>query len=64
MKKEALEFKRGYFMAVANLMQLHDADVIAGDVLSAYGHVDLKGIDEHDRKLLRPLIREIKRRIK
>ena len=60
-KAEEISFKRGYFMAVANLMQLHDASVIAVDVLRAYGPVDLRGIDENDRRILRPLIAELKR---
>lgn len=61
MSEEQLEFKRGYFLAVANIMQTHDASVIAVDVLRAYGHVDLRGIDEHDKNILRPLIAELKR---
>lgn len=61
MTKEELEFKRGYFLAVANIMQTHGEDVIAIDVLRAYGPVDLVGIDSYDKTILRPLIAELKR---
>lgn len=58
---ENMEFKRGYFLAVANLVRMYDASTIAGHVLGAYGQLDLAGIDEQDRRVLRPIIAELKR---
>ena len=55
------EFRRGYYMAVANLMRLHDCDVLARDTLAAYGKFDARGIAHCDLKVLRRLARETKR---
>lgn len=59
---ENLAFKQGYFVAVATIMRTHDAEVIARDVLSAFGEIDFAGIDTYEVQMLRPLLREIKRR--
>lgn len=58
---DSMEFKRGYFLAVANIARMYDAPTIAEHVLGAYGQLDLTGIDEEDRKVLRPIIAELKR---
>lgn len=55
-----LEFRRGYYIAVANIMRTHGADVIAKDVLRGYGNVDFEGIDPYDVKVLQPLADDIK----
>ena len=56
-----LEFRRGYYLATANIMRTHDADVIAADVLHSYGKPDLKGIDPLEIKILKPIIAELRR---
>lgn len=57
----SVEFKRGYYMAVANLIRQHDQPVMARDVLSAYGNVSFKGIDRMDVATLKPIAAEIRR---
>lgn len=57
-----LEFRRGYYLAVANILRTHGATQIAEDVLKAYGPVDLKGIDPMEVKLLKPIAKELKRK--
>jgi hypothetical protein len=56
-----LEFRRGYYLAVANLMRLHGSEVEARDTLSNYGKFNPEGIEEYDLKVLRPLAKEIER---
>lgn len=60
-QKLELEFRRGYYLAVANLMRLHGCDVEARETLSQYGHFNPEGIEEYDLKILRPLAKEIER---
>jgi hypothetical protein len=60
-RQQELEFRRGYYCAVANLVRLHGADVEARDTLFNYGKFDERGIDESDLQILRPLAKEIKR---
>jgi hypothetical protein len=59
-----LEFRRGYYAAVANLVRTHDQSTIAADVLRAYGHVNFRGIDPGQSRVLRPIAVEIKRKDK
>lgn len=58
----ALEFRRGYYLATANILTLHGADVAAQDVLKAYGAVDFDGIDPYDRAKLQPIADELNRK--
>lgn len=55
-------FKQGYYCAVANLVRLHGAQSIAEDVLRNYGPFGLKHIDKLDAEVLRPIVKEIKRK--
>ena len=59
-------FDHGYLIAVANIMNLHDEDTIAEDVLRELGVSPnaIKRLDlcEYDAKPLQALFREIKRR--
>lgn len=57
-----LAMRRGYYLAVANLMRLHDQDVMARDVLRQYGKVDFKGIDPLEIEILKPIYAEMRRR--
>jgi hypothetical protein len=57
-----LEFRKGYYLATANILRTHDQSVIAEDVLKAYGAVDFKGIDPMEIKLLKPIAAELKRK--
>lgn len=59
--KLSLEFKRGYYIAVANMVRLHRCEVEARDTLEAYGKIDFVGIDPYDVKTLKPLAAESKR---
>jgi hypothetical protein len=56
------DFRNGYYCAVATLIQTHGEHVQAEDVLRAYGPVDMRGVDEFDAKLLRPVVAEIRRK--
>lgn len=59
------EWKIGYLLAVANIIRTHREDTIAEDVLRQYapdGNIDWSGIDPMDRKILRPIAREIRRK--
>lgn len=60
-KQAELEFRRGYYLATANIMRTHGQDVIAMDVLRQYGNVNFSGIDPMEVKILKPLAREIRR---
>lgn len=44
------EFRRGYYLAVAELVRRHDEPTIAADLLVQYGPVDLSGIDREDAR--------------
>ena len=59
---EELEFRRGYYLAVAVIIRSHDETQVAEDVLKAYGPVDFEGIDGYDVEVLRPLQKEIDRK--
>jgi hypothetical protein len=56
-----IAFRQGYYLAVATLMRQHDQEVMARDLLKAYGGVDFRGIDPMERKILKPIAAEIKR---
>jgi hypothetical protein len=62
MSKPNIEFKRGYYLAVANIILTHGESVIAEDVLKNYGKVDFKGIDPYDIEVLKPIAAEIARK--
>lgn len=46
--------RRGYYLAVANLVRLYDQPSMVADLLKQYGPVDWSGIDEMDRTVLEP----------
>jgi hypothetical protein len=57
-------FRQGYYLAVANLMRMHDQEVMAVDVLRQIeptGRANWNGIDPYDRKDLTPIFKEIRR---
>ncbi len=60
------DFNRGYLIATANIVHLHNEDCIAADVLRELGEsegiIKRLGMDDYDAKILRKLFREIKRR--
>ena len=58
---KSLAFRQGYYIAVANIIRTHDEEVVAREVLAAYGAVDFTGIDPYDLKVLKPLAKEIER---
>jgi hypothetical protein len=58
-------FRQGYYLAVANLMRMHDQEAMAVDVLRQIepsGRANWKGIDLYDRKTLTPVFKELRRR--
>ena len=57
-------FRRGYYLATANIMRTHDQDVIAEDVLRQYGAVNFRGIDPMEIKILKPIAAEMRRKSK
>ena len=53
MKKEEeleLEFRRGYYCAVANLVSMHGEGIEAVEVLRTYGEINFDGISEYDKE--------------
>jgi hypothetical protein len=61
-QKSELEFRRGYYLAVANIIRTHCEYTVAEDVLRGYGTIDFKGIDPLEIKLLKRVASEIKRK--
>ena len=60
-----IAFRQGYYLAVANLMRLHDQEIMAVDVMRQIepdGRARWRGIDPYERKTLAPIFREIRRR--
>ena len=57
-----LEFRRGYYLATANLMKMHGQSTMAQDLLRNYGAVNFRGIDAIDVDVLRPIAAEIRRK--
>lgn len=59
------EFNRGYLIAVANLVHLHDEPTLAQDVLAELGEgpttIKRLGLSEYDAKPLRKMFRELAR---
>lgn len=60
-KQSEVEFRRGYYLAVANLMRLHGCEVQARDTLMNYGGFNPEGIEEYDLDVLCPLAKEAAR---
>ena len=60
--KLALEWRRGYYCACANIMGSHGDPVITEDVLRACGRVNFEGIDAFDIERLKPVADEIARK--
>lgn len=59
-------FRQGYYLAVANLMRMHDQETMAVDVLrqmALNGKPEWGGIDPYDKKELVPIFKELRRRI-
>lgn len=61
------DFSVGYCCAVANMLRDHGDDVIARDCLGA-NYLTIKqmreiGVDESDIEILKPIVKEIKRRL-
>lgn len=53
-----LEFRRGYYRAVSNLITGHkDSGVQAVETLRAYGNTDFTGVDPDTVKILKRLLR-------
>lgn len=57
-EQDALLFRQGYYLAVANLMRMHDQPTIAADLLRNFGKLDLSGIDQHDADVLKQFVNE------
>lgn len=61
---DELSFRRGYYLAVANLVRMHDQPTIAAELLDEFGPLNLDGIDEFDIHTfeISRVIEEVKRR--
>jgi len=57
-----LEFRRGYYLACANIMRTHHCDMTTGDVFKQYGKPNFKGIDPMEIKILKPIAAELRRK--
>lgn len=53
---DELSFRRGYYVAVAELIRTHDQPTIACDLLRQFGAINFDGIDEYDRTALEAAI--------
>ena len=53
---DELWFRRGYYMAVANIMRMRDEPTIAAEVLTGYGGINLDGIDDADLPYINQVI--------
>ena len=64
MKKEEeleLEFRRGYYCAVANLVSMHGEGIEAVEVLRTYGEINFDGISEYDKEKRKKSAEEVAR---
>ena len=57
MKNNDLDFRRGYYMAVAEIVRQFDEPTLAYSILRSYGELDFRGIDEADVVVLRRLVK-------
>lgn len=53
---DELNFRRGYYCAVANLHRMHNIGV-EKELLQQYGKLNFDGIDEYDVKTIREIIK-------
>ena len=56
----ALDFKRGYYLAVSNLVSMRGISSQTVELLRNYGPVDMRGIGAYDREVLAPVVKIIR----
>lgn len=49
------DFRRGFYLAAAEVVRTHDQPTIAADLLRIFGPVNFDGIDGYDREVLEPI---------